>query len=86
MVAAGDPWLWREMRGRFEGVPLPADSDELAGMIERMFQELTGEPVTHPDSIFMARYAHGGMSSGRVVPEFWRETLIPLLTARLGAP
>lgn len=81
----GDPWLWREMRERFQGTPVPASSNELAEVIGRMFKELTGKPITHPDYIFVARYAHGGMSSGMVVPQFWRETLIPLLTARHSA-
>lgn len=81
----GDPYLWREMRERFADVPLPATADALAALIQRIFEELTGEPITHPDFIFVERFAHGGMSSGRVVPQFWRETVIPLLRERFAA-
>lgn len=78
----GDPWLWREMRERFTGMPSPATADELVAAIAAMFRELTGEPLTYEKSIFVERYSHGGMSSGRVDPEFWREKAIPLLLSR----
>jgi hypothetical protein len=70
------------MRERFAEAPLPATADELIAAIEAMFQELTGKPITHPDDFFVERYAHGGMSSGFVAPEFWRKKAIPLLVRR----
>jgi hypothetical protein len=81
----GDPYLWQEMRERFAGVPMPPTFGELEAMVGRMFEELTGEPISHADFIFVRRYAHGGMSSGRVVPQFWRETVLPLLCMRYEA-
>ena len=80
----GDPYLWREMRDRFQDVPLPATVDELAGLIEAAFESLANRPISTGDPVFVARYDHGGMSSGQVSPDFWRDTAIPLLRARLG--
>jgi molybdenum cofactor cytidylyltransferase len=41
--------------------------------------------LSHPDSFYVERYGHGGMSSGLVSPEFWRDTAVPLLLARHDA-
>lgn len=78
----GDPWLWRDMRQRFSAVPCPATGDELAAIIEAEFDRLTGHPVTHGEMIHLEQYSHGGMSSGMVWPEFWRDTALPLLRQR----
>ena len=79
----GDPWLWREMRSRFEQVDCPATPDGLAALVEEAFAELTGFPISHPDPVYVERYSHGGMSSGHVAPAWWRETALPLLRSRL---
>ena len=78
----GDPYLWGEMRQHFAGVECPDSADELVALIERMFEELTGFPLTHQDFFRIEKYTHGGMSSGMISPEFWRETAIPLLRRR----
>jgi hypothetical protein len=78
----GDPHLWREMRAHFEGVPLPSSTNELAAMIESTFHTLTGHHITEMEPFFTARYNTGGMSSGYVLPKFWREEIIPLLLER----
>ena len=79
----GDPWLWREMRQRFERVECPATPEALAAVVEEAFRELTGFPIAHPDAIYVERFSHGGMSSGHVAPAFWRDTALPLLQSRL---
>lgn len=81
----GDPHLWREMRQHLAGVECPATPEELASVIERAFEELTGFPLSHADSFYVEKYNHGGMSSGYVAPKFWRETAVPLLQDRLRA-
>jgi hypothetical protein len=78
----GDPWLWRDMQQRFSAVSLPATEDDLAAIIAATFEQLTGHPITHPEHIHLPQYSHGGMSSGMVMPEWWRETAIPLLRER----
>lgn len=78
----GDPYLWREMRERLSAIPCPATADELAAIVESMFRQLTGHPVSYGEYIHLEKYSHGGMSSGMVSPEYWRETAIPLLRQR----
>jgi hypothetical protein len=79
----GDPWLWRDMRERFSAVPCPATADELEAIVTAEFERLTGHPVTHGEMIHLEQYSHGGMSSGMVWPQFWREDALPLLRKRL---
>ena len=79
----GDPHLWREMREYFKEVPCPAKFWDLASLINEAFGKLTGHPITHPEPFYVEKYSHGGMSSGHVNPQFWRETAIPILQSRL---
>jgi len=81
----GDPYLWREMAGRFQGVPLPKSSSELRSAIEEAFLELAGHPVSYGRDFRVVRHAHGGMSSGCISTEFWRERGVPLLVFRFEA-
>ena len=66
----------------FEVVNCPPAPEDVAALIKESFTKLTGFPMSHPDPIFVERYSHGGMSSGHVSPEFWRETALPLLLKR----
>ena len=79
----GDPYLWDEMRAYFGDTPLPEHSEALQTLLEAAFEALTGSPLnSEKDHIFVARLAHGGMSSGGVSFQFWRETAMPLLIER----
>ena len=80
----GDPHLWREMIEYFKDVPCPAKFWNLASLISDAFEKLTGQPITHPEPFFVEKYSHGGMSSGYVKPQFWRDTAIPILRSRLA--
>jgi hypothetical protein len=80
----GDPHLWREMRAHFEGVPLPSSPDELVALLEAAFETLTGHSISETEMFFTERYNTGGMSSGMVLPKFWREKIIPFLLARFS--
>jgi len=81
----GDPFLWREMAGAFHDAPLPTSTPQLSLEIERMFEVLTGQPITSEEFILLERHAHGGMSSGNISPQFWRETAVPLLLSRYAS-
>jgi hypothetical protein len=70
------------MRERFADTPMPATADDLVLGIRRMFEELTGHPLSHPEWIFVERYTGHGMSRGLVAPEFWRDKAMPLLKRR----
>lgn len=78
----GDPFLWQEMRAHFDEIPLPASTRELAELIEAAFALLTGHPLSESEPFFIERFSHGGMSSGMVSPEFWRDKAIPMLQER----
>lgn len=81
----GDPYLWQEMAAAFHGVPMPATATELARQVEQRFEKLTGQPMSATEWIRLERHAHGGMSSGGINPQFWRQTALPLLLARYEA-
>ncbi|WIE81348.1 hypothetical protein [Curtobacterium sp. MCSS17_016] len=71
----GDPWLWRAMRDRLEDVPLPTDVTAMMALLEEAFAAETGVELADAEApVFVERFAHGGMSSGRVDPAWWRDT------------
>ena len=78
----GDPHLWDEMKSHFEGVPLPASTQELTALVEEAFLSLTDHSLSEVDAFFIERFSHGGMSSGYISPQFWNETAVPLLCER----
>lgn len=81
----GDPYLWEEMRVYFEAVPLPETAVSLHARIKDAFTSLTGHPFpteTDHTPIRIDRLAHGGMSSGFISPDFWRDKAMAELTKR----
>ena len=79
----GDPYLWEEMASVLADAPLPPAETQLIELLEETFARLVGAPLDSPaSSVFVDRYSHGGMSSGRVSLAFWRETGVPLLRSR----
>lgn len=78
----GDPFLWKEMRAHFLSVSLPSTASELDVRIAQAFELLTGHPITEASEFYVNKYAHGGMSSGMISPEFWRNEALSLLRSR----
>ena len=83
----GDPYLWRALRAHLAGQDIPASPGELAGLLHRAFRELAGidldsDPAT---SVYLDQYANGGMSSGLISLDTWRERLMPALAERARA-
>ena len=78
----GDPLLWAEMARQLAAVPCADSPTSQITSLARYFAELTGESITRTSSIFVERYHQGGLSSGLVSPEFWRDILIPQLVSR----
>ena len=78
----GDPYLWQALAERFQLTPLPDSQAALSELLRHAFSELTGKPMSTAEPFHVERFAHGGMSSGLILPEFWRETAVPLLCAR----
>ena len=78
----GDPHLWRNMQQALSSSPLPATEAELVAIVENLFEQLTGYPISTPDAFFVQKYAHGGLTSGYILPKFWRETGLPFLRSQ----
>jgi len=78
----GDPFLWRDLARVFRQVPLPDSADTLKEMFDAAFLALTARPISTTGMFHVDRYAHGGMSSGLIAPEFWRQRGFPLLLSR----
>ena len=81
----GDPYLWREMKDLLGPHPYPETEEDFLTLLEHTYEQITGSSLENQSSkyaVFIERYDHGGMSSGRVSPQFWIETGIPLLLAR----
>jgi len=82
----GDPFLWEEMVSTIGALPLPENDVEFASLFSETFEHIVGHSLTFQANVFVERFAHGGMSSGYVSLEFWREEAFPLLMRRyLGA-
>lgn len=81
----GDPYLWADMAATLAGTTLPATAAQLDELLQATFERLVGTRADSPTScVFVDRYSHGGMSSGRVSLVFWQETGLPLLRTRYG--
>ena len=78
----GDPHLWNEIRTSFEQTPLPDSAEELIALIQTMFTTLTGHSISERTMFFIERFSHGGMSSGHISPDFWRDEVIPMMHGR----
>ena len=78
----GDPFLWKKMRLHFSELQLPEDITTFENILTREFLELTGHPITYKEIFSVKEFAHGGMSSGGISTEFWRERALPLLRSR----
>ncbi|MCB1642318.1 MAG: hypothetical protein KDI37_11340 [Xanthomonadales bacterium] len=78
----GDPYLWQEMAEHFRQAPLPTDLRDLAQQLVDAFEQLTGQSLSTVGNLHLPRHAHGGMSSGGIATQHWREQLLPLLLSR----
>lgn len=78
----GDAYLWVEMVNYLANTKMPDSTGDLIAILEKAFFELTAHPITYRDSFFIEKYAHGGMSSGHIDPQFWNNKLIPLVVER----
>lgn len=83
----GDPHVWRALRDHLSGTDVPPSVDEVTALLRAAFSELVGLDLAaaEPSAVYREQYAHGGMSSGMVHLDTWRENLMPLLTERARA-
>ena len=80
----GDPYLWRSMRTMLAKRVLPSSERELVDILHSAFRWVTGNDINDQttDRIYREELARGGMSSGQVDLEVWRNVLVPLLIER----
>ncbi|MFB7254848.1 hypothetical protein [Streptomyces nojiriensis] len=80
----GDPYVWRALRDHLSGTDVPESVGEAVRLLRAAFSELVGTDLADEpaSSVYQEPYAHGGMSSGMVSLDAWRERLIPLLAER----
>ena len=84
----GDPFLWRAMARALTSCTFPSTEAQLVALLETTFERFTGSrlpeesAISEDDSIFVKRYARGGMSSGQISLKFWRGSALPLLRSR----
>ena len=81
----GDPYLWQELEQTLADRPLPASAAAIDDLLSSCYLSLVGEAPSAGRRTFVARYAHGGMSSGYVDADFWLARGLPLLRHRLLA-
>jgi len=80
----GDPHLWRALREHLSGTDMPTSAAEAVSLLHRAFGELVGVDLDSAGTTLVHReqYAHGGMSSGMISLDAWRQHLMPLLAVR----
>lgn len=80
----GDPHVWRALRDHLSGTEVPASVDEAVSLLRVAFSELMGVDLVAnaESSVYHEEFAHGGMSSGRVSLDAWRDRMLPLLAER----
>lgn len=84
----GDPFLWRAMARVLSSSTFPSTEAQLIALLEITFERLTDSrlpdenSISDDNSIYVKRYARGGMSSGQISLKFWRDTALPLLRSR----
>ena len=83
----GDPFVWRSLRTMLARRVLPASQSELVEILRSSFRWLTGnDPLDQTtDRIYREELARGGMTSGQIDLEIWRNVLIPMLVQRWEA-
>jgi hypothetical protein len=74
--------LFGEMRTYVEKTSLPASADELISLIGTIFEALTGHSISELNFFLVERFSDRGMSSGLISPEFWRDTVPPMMRVR----
>jgi hypothetical protein len=80
----GDPHLWSALRDHLRDREIPAAQAEVVGLLHAAFSELVGVDLAGDPapSVYRERFAHGGMSSGMICLDTWRQRLIPMLAER----
>lgn len=64
--------MWEELREECAGEEIiPYNEDEIVSIVCQKFESVSGVPLTYDAEPYVEKYAHGGMSSGRLCGLFW---------------
>lgn len=84
--------MWTALEARLAGLRIPDDKRALEELLVVTFNDIVGVDLMNEDfweqgesgdsGVYREEFAHGGMSSGFVCLEVWRDRLIPLLVSR----
>lgn len=80
----GDPLLWDDLEQVFREVQLPCDEAYFLEKLYASIEEMTGQRLDVGEDIGVERYDHGGLSSGKISYDFWKNRAIPILVDRLN--
>jgi len=87
----GDPFLWNELKHEVIEIGGFDSTEDFMLFIKRRFNEhinlrlfseegdLISENFPQQESIFIQKFAHGGMSSGYICLKWWVNYLLPLM-------
>jgi hypothetical protein len=80
----GDPHLWRALRRRFDGAPVPTHEGEAEVVLLYAIREIIGEDLRRAEeAVRVPAFSIGsGMSDGHVSRDFWLDRGLPSLMAR----
>ena len=80
----GDPYLWRALRDHLSETGMPASAEAVVSLLQAALGEVAGLDLASDtaSSVYRAQYARGGMSSGMISLDAWRQQLMPILVAR----
>lgn len=70
------------MAGVLRSSTFPITEAQLIALLETTIESLTDSRLPDEHSIYVKRYARGGMSSGQISLKFWRGSALPLLRSR----
>lgn len=82
----GDPFAWQALEAEVTARGLPSSPEEAAGWLSEGFETVVGADLAvdrEPEAVLVDRFAHGGMSSGYVHLQSWRDRFIPTLNSRV---
>lgn len=82
----GDPYLWRELKERLSKIQMPETPKQLERIIVKEYEAATGYSIDQGKYFIIERFMHGGLSSGGISPDFWKNRGIPMLIKRHVAP
>lgn len=78
----GDEVLWGVLEQRLSNEDMPESVEHLVEILDSAFRRETSFSLALIDTIHDKRFSSGGMSSGVICGDYWRNVAFPLLLQR----